>query len=63
MMIKDRLQGAKHTRYRYAAKHWFECAVSYAAITDYGNFPFHEQFLATLKADHSRKHGFSGSAE
>jgi len=59
-MIEDTLNGAKHKRYRYAAKHLAECAVSDAAIADYGNFPSHEQFLATLKADHSRKHGFWG---
>jgi hypothetical protein len=59
-MIEDTLNGAKHKRYRYAAKHLAECAASDAAIADYGNFPSHEQFLATLKADHSRKHGFWG---
>lgn len=59
-MIEDTLNGAKHKRYRYAAKHLAECAASDAAIADYGNFPSHEQFLTTLKADHSRKHGFWG---
>jgi len=59
-MIEDTLNGAKHKRYRYAAKHLVECAASDAAITDYGNFSSHEQFVATLKADHSRKHGFWG---
>jgi hypothetical protein len=59
-MIEDTLNGAKHKRYRYAAKHLAECAVSDAAITDYGSFPSHEQFLATLKAEHSRKQGFWG---
>ena len=59
-MIDDTLNGAKHKRYRYAAKHLAECATSDDAITDYGNFPSHEQFVATLKAVHSRKHGFWG---
>jgi hypothetical protein len=59
-MIEDTLNGAKHKRYRYAAKHLAECAVSDAAITDYGSFPSHEHFLATLKAEHSRKQGFWG---
>lgn len=59
-MIEDTLNGAKHKRYRYAAKHLAECAARDAAITDYGNFPSHQQFLATLKAEHSRKHGFWG---
>jgi hypothetical protein len=59
-MIEDTLNGAKHKRYRYAAKHLAECAAADALITDYGNFPSHQQFLATLKAEHNRKHGFWG---
>ena len=59
-MIDDTLNGAKHKRYRYAAKHLAECAASDAAITDYGDFPSHEQFLGALKELHNRKHGFWG---
>lgn len=62
-MIEDTLNGAKHKRYRYAAKHLAECAASDVAITDYGNFPSHEQFLGALKEQHSRKHGFWGLVE
>ena len=58
--IEDTLNGAKHKRYRYAAKHLAECAASDAVIADYGNFPTHEQFLGALKADHGRKQGFWG---
>lgn len=57
-MIEDTLKGAKHTRYRYAAKHLAECVACDAAITDYGNFPSHKQFVDTLKEQHGRKHGF-----
>ena len=59
-MIEDTLNGAKHKRYRYAAKHLTECTGSDAAITDYGDFLSHEQFLSHLRASHSRKHGFWG---
>ena len=57
-MIEDTLNGAKHKRYRCAAKHLAECAASDAAIADYANFPRHERFLWALQEQHSRKHGF-----
>ncbi|WP_420380845.1 DUF6880 family protein [Marivita sp.] len=62
-MIQDTLNGAKHKRYRYAAKHLAECAASDVAITDYGSFPSHDQFMQALKEHHSRKHGFWGLVE
>lgn len=59
-MIEDTLNGAKHKRYRYAAKHLAECATTDAAITDYGNFTSHNQFVVALQEHHGRKHGFWG---
>src|SRR6056297_1503270 len=59
-MIKDTLRGAKSKRYRHAARHLAECAACDAAITDYGDHPTHDAFVATLREDHRRKHGFWG---
>ena len=60
---EDTLNGVKHKRYRYAANHLAECAASDAAITDYGNFPSHDQFVSALKEQHGRKHRFWGLVE
>ncbi len=59
-MVQDTLDGAKHKRYRYAAQHLAECAASDLAISDYGDFPSHEKFVAGLRSNHGRKHGFWG---
>ena len=59
-MIEDTLRGAKSKRYRHAARHLAECAACAAAIADYGDHPTHDDFLATLREDHRRKHGFWG---
>jgi hypothetical protein len=57
-MIEDTLRGAKSKRYRHAARHLADCAACDAAIADYGDHPTHDAFLATLREDHRRKHGF-----
>jgi hypothetical protein len=57
-MVQDTLDGAKHKRYRYAAKHLTECAASDVMISDYGDFPSHERFVAEMRDKHGRKHGF-----
>ncbi len=57
-MIQDTLDGAKSKRYRHAARHLSECQASDAAISDYGDIPAHDMFVATLRDKHSRKHRF-----
>ncbi|WP_412508586.1 DUF6880 family protein [Roseovarius sp. SYSU LYC5161] len=57
-MIEDTLRSAKSKRYRHAARHLADCAACDAAIADYGDHPTHDAFLATLREDHRRKHGF-----
>jgi len=57
-MVLDTLTGGKSKRYRYAARHLAECHACDPAITDYGDFPSHTQFVEGLKQDHGRKHGF-----
>jgi hypothetical protein len=54
----DTLTGGKSTRYRHAARHLAECQACDAAIEDYADHPSHTQFLAVLKQEHGRKHGF-----
>ncbi|RBI70908.1 hypothetical protein DQW77_13220 [Roseovarius sp. TE539] len=57
-MIDDTLRGAKSKRYRHAARHLADCAACDSTIADYGDHPTHESFLATLRENHGRKHGF-----
>lgn len=57
-MIEDTLDGGKAKRYRHAARHLAECQSYGLAINDHGSFPTHEQFVASLKQRHGRKHGF-----
>jgi hypothetical protein len=57
-MVEDTLKGAKSTRYRHAARHLAECQASERGITDYGAFPTHEGFVATLRQKHGRKYRF-----
>ena len=57
-MIKDTLDGAKSKRYRHAARHLAESRFCDAAISDYGNFPTHDQFVEALRQKHGRKYGF-----
>ena len=57
-MVMDTLTGGKSTRYRHAARHLAECEACDAAIEDYADHPSHTQFLAVLKQEHGRKHGF-----
>ncbi len=60
VMVQHTLNGGKSKRYRYAAQHLSECADSDAAISDYGDFISHDQFVAKLREKHPRKHGFWG---
>lgn len=57
-MIQDSLDGGKAKRYRYAARHLAECQSSEPVIDDHGGFPAHDQFVASLRQKHGRKHGF-----
>lgn len=57
-MIEDTLEGAKHTRYKHAARHLLECASLAPGIQDFGAFETHDAFVARLRARHSRKSGF-----
>ena len=57
-MVEDTLDGGKSKRYRYAARHLAECQSCEAAIDNFGSFPTHQQFVASLKERHRRKHGF-----
>lgn len=62
-MIEYTLRGAKSKRYRHAARHLAACAACDTAIADYGDHPTHDAFLASLREDHRRKHGFRGLAD
>ena len=59
-MVRQTLESGRSKRYRYAAKHLAQCADSDIAISDYGNFISHEQFVAKLREKHPRKHKFWG---
>jgi hypothetical protein len=59
-LVSDTLAGAKSKRYRYAAKHLASCAQAEAAITDHKGQKNHEEFVAQLRQQHGRKHGFWG---
>ena len=55
---RTRLDGAKSTRYRHAARHLLECRGLEAGIGERGGVETHEAFVARLRARHGRKAGF-----
>jgi len=57
-LIVDTLAGAKSKRYRYAAKHLASCAQAEAMISDHQGQQSHAEFVAQLRDQHGRKHGF-----
>ena len=59
-LISDSLAGAKSKRYRYAAKHLASCAQAEVTITDHQGQQSHAEFVAQLRQQHGRKHGFWG---
>jgi len=57
-MIDFALNAARSKRYRHAARHLATCAELAPRIEDFGAFETHEAYVARLKKDHGRKHGF-----
>lgn len=57
-LIDYTLITVKSKRYRYAARDLAFCAASAAHITDYGDFPTHEDYVKGLREKHGRKTGF-----
>ena len=57
-MIEYALNGAKHTRYKHAARHLLECESLVPVIEDYGAFEDHRAFVARLRVTNARKVGF-----
>lgn len=57
-MISFTLTKGRSSRYRHAARHALELAGLDAAITSYGRHEPHAGFMARLKREHARKHGF-----
>jgi hypothetical protein len=57
-MIEDALEGAKASRYRYAARHLVECRGLETSISDHGCFETYDAFVTRLRARHGRKTGF-----
>lgn len=57
-MIDFALENARASRYRHAARHLAECALLAAHIVDYGTLPDHAAYVAGLRRNHGKKHGF-----
>lgn len=57
-MIDFALDRARTSRYRHAARHLAECTAFATRIADFGIFPDHQTYVAKLRADHGKKHGF-----
>ena len=57
-MISVSLGKARSSRYRHAARHVLELESLDHAIGDYGRHETHAAFMARLKREHARKHGF-----
>lgn len=57
-MIDFTLAGARHSRYRHAARDLLECRSLAARVADFGSVPPHEAYLARLRAENRRKPAF-----
>jgi hypothetical protein len=57
-MIDFTLTHGRTTRYRHAARHLMECASLVSTVGDYGSIETHQAYVARLKKEHGRKHGF-----
>ena len=59
-MIDFALSHGRSKRYRHAARHLAACAELAPRIEDFGAFETYDAYVARLKAEHGRKHGFWG---
>lgn len=57
-MIDFALGEARSSRYAHAADHLMDCAALEDAITDYGKFGSHADYVETLRMAHDRKTSF-----
>lgn len=57
-MIDFSLTHARSSRYRHAARHLLDCSGLASSIRDFGTFPFHDAYVAKLRAEHGRKASF-----
>ena len=57
-MIDFALSHGRSKRYRHAARHLATCAELAPRIEDFSAFETHDAYVARLKAQHGRKHGF-----
>ncbi|EGE57261.1 UNVERIFIED_ORG: hypothetical protein GGI63_004967 [Rhizobium esperanzae] len=57
-MIGFALDYGRSSRYRHAARHLAECASLAPHIDDFGNARPHDAYVAELKRQHGKKHGF-----
>jgi hypothetical protein len=59
-MVAFTLTYARSSRYGHAARHLQSCALLSRRISDWGDIPTHDVYLAGLRSDHARKSGFWG---
>lgn len=57
-MIGFALDHGRSSRYRHAARHLAECASLAPHIDDFGSARPHDAYVAELKRQHGKKHGF-----
>ena len=57
-MIGFALEYGRSSRYRHAARHLAECASLAPHIDDFGSARPHDTYVAELKRQHGKKHGF-----
>ncbi|CDM59780.1 MULTISPECIES: DUF6880 family protein [Rhizobium] len=58
VMIDFTLDRAKSSRYRFAARHLFECERLSTKISDFDTFTSHPGYVAELRGKHAKKTGF-----
>ncbi|MGM4911361.1 DUF6880 family protein [Rhizobium sp. 768_B6_N1_8] len=61
-MIDFTLDSGRSSRYKHAARHLAECASLAPHIVDFSSVGSHDAYVAQLKRQHGKRHGFWGLA-